>query len=179
MVAKEIHYRKVGNFLFLLFRAFWHGQGCGSGVLRSRTLSAPPPDPCLASGMASRVGLGGHQGESVIPDSLFTRTTLCEPDPLHGHQKSYFHLSCTFQVVSCLITGLNGVFAQEFLLRAGYRFRLLSLAQRHAFGVPLFFHVLGACSLRGQMSGFRSNSCMGYATWVLHHRIVPLSATQV
>ena len=33
---EEIHYRKVGNFLFLLFRAFWHGRGCGSSVLRSR-----------------------------------------------------------------------------------------------------------------------------------------------
>ena len=150
-------------------------------MLRSRTLSAPPPDPCLASGMASRVGLGGHQGESVIPDSLFTRTTLCEPDPLHGHQKSYFHLSCTFQVVSCRITGLNGVFAQEFLLRAGYRFRLLSLAQRHVFGVPPFFRVLalGLFFLRGRISGFHSNPCMDYATWALHHRIVLLSATQV
>ena len=27
---EEIHYGKVGNFLFLLFRTFWHGRGCGS-----------------------------------------------------------------------------------------------------------------------------------------------------
>jgi hypothetical protein len=32
---KGIHYREVGNFLFLLFRAFRHGRGHGSGVLRS------------------------------------------------------------------------------------------------------------------------------------------------
>lgn len=44
-MTREIHYRKVGNFLFLLFRTFWHGQGCGSRGLRSHTDHCAPPGP--------------------------------------------------------------------------------------------------------------------------------------
>lgn len=90
---------KSATFSFFFFELFGMVRVADQECF-DHELSAPPPDPCLASGMAPRVGLGGHQGESVIPDSLFTRTTLCGPDSLYGHQKSYFHLSAVHSRLS-------------------------------------------------------------------------------
>jgi len=53
-MKEEINYRKVGNFLFLLFRAFWHGRGCGSRSV------------LITSGSALRLGIGCYDQQTTL-----------------------------------------------------------------------------------------------------------------